>query len=84
MKQPYFKFSGRSVVKLAERLQRAGPDVATLQARVRGEGETETLDFRVLDKDGKAIGDEDDDEASTDGDDCGWLNDSRRCPPICD
>jgi hypothetical protein len=66
----YHWFQGASVRELYERIGAAGPDTARLEVHQDGESMT----FRVKAAGGSEI---------TATDDPGDINDSRRCPPIC-
>lgn len=67
--KPYHWFQGASVRELYNRLSAAGPDTARLEVRTEGD----QIFFRVVvgsDPGAKVDGEVD-------------INDSRRCPPIC-
>lgn len=69
--QPYHWFKGASVRALYDRLTAAGPDSARLEVRTEGD----QMFFRVVaDGEGSEV------QATEDE---GDINDSRRCPPIC-
>jgi hypothetical protein len=68
--QPYHWFQGASVRALYDQIGAIGADIARVEVRQRGDKMT----FRVVGA-VKVAGA--DDDASAD------INDSRRCPPIC-